>query len=703
MVTALASQVTALQDDVSRLTAMVASKGVEIVALEEEIARLKGLPPRPKFKTKPSGMEQATSKPSGKKGRKRGRGALRDRLAVTSEVKLKATVPPGSRFRGYEDVLVQDLRISVEVVRYRRERWETATGERIVAALPPGIIGGFGPELRRFLAAGHFQGQVTSERLTALLNGMGPQISKRQIVRLLSSRLEPLVAEDQAMLCTGLETARWISVDDTSARHAGQNGFVTQLGDKRFMVFRTAMSKSRRAFLSLLQAGRTDYVVNDADLTRMRSMALAAPQLAALAQHPAKRFPDEGAWRAHLEGLGFDTLGVPPDPINVATEGALWGAHSASKAGCATPCSACSRPAANSASPTIAISAIASPSPAPIQSRRCRASSGSPPPDCTEICPGYRRGQGVHTVALDADRSTGDNHDVNARLGQGLRNLWRQRHVRHQVMHATEIGHMGKGTDAEFGTIDQDDNAPRCIHHLHRHLRFFQPADGKTSDIDSSDADDRGIDADARGARNFHRAHGDLRALPVCAAQHINGSHGIARHHLRQHQVIGNDGQITQLTEFGGEGAGAGATVEDERLALSDKGRRRAADQTLRTGLFRHAGLKARLSRHQPVACKRPAMRARQHALTFQNLQIAPDGIAGNAEHGRQFSHRDMALVADKIDQAALSRTGQHEIVTRFGHGELFSCRKPAFHPSVLTSFSGDRPELPGSAGCLIA
>jgi len=59
-------------------------------------------------------------------------------------------------------------------------------------------------------------------------------------------------------LRTGLETARWISVDDTSARHAGKDGFTTQLGDNRFTVFRTGLSKSRRAFLSLLQAGRTD-------------------------------------------------------------------------------------------------------------------------------------------------------------------------------------------------------------------------------------------------------------------------------------------------------------------------------------------------------------------------------------------------------------------------------------------------------------
>lgn len=323
------SEFSRLEGDLADLKLEAALKDAKLLEQAEEIARLKGLPPRPKFRGKPSGMEAAASKPSGskKKARKPGRGSKRDRLKVTSDIKLGALgVPPGSRFKGYEDVTVQDLRISVAVTRYRRERWETPDGERIVADLPAGIVGGFGPMLRQFIAAAHFQGQVTSERLTALLNGMGLDISKRQVVRFLSQGLEDLIAEDQEVLKAGLETAAWITVDDTSARHANQDEFTTQFGDERFAAFRTGPSKSRRRFLYDLQCGLEDFIIDEAALAYMRRLHLPERSIAKLRAHPVKRFSGEAAFKAHLDALGFGLLKVSPDPVQVATEGALWAA-----------------------------------------------------------------------------------------------------------------------------------------------------------------------------------------------------------------------------------------------------------------------------------------------------------------------------------------------------------------------------------------
>ena len=159
----------------------------------------------------------------------------------------------------------------------------------------------------------------------ALLGGIGIGISKRQVVRLLTSRLDGLIAEERDVLRTGLATARWVTVDDTAARHARQDGVTMQIGDERFAAFRAGASKSRQAFLSRLRAGHGEYVINDAALACMRGRALAGPVIEQLAAHPTKVFADEAAWTARLAALGIDRLAVTPEPARIATEGALWG------------------------------------------------------------------------------------------------------------------------------------------------------------------------------------------------------------------------------------------------------------------------------------------------------------------------------------------------------------------------------------------
>lgn len=316
----LRALVETLLAEVTQLRAENEALKAENQALKDEIARLKGLPPRPTFK--PSGMEKATQPPP-KQRLKRGRSAKR--LAVTDEQVIAADVPPGSRFKGYEDVLVQELAWSARVIRYRRERWLTPAGTTVVAPLPAGVIGGFGPGLRRFLLAGHIQGQVTSERLTALVTGLGLSISKRQVVRLLTTHLGSFVAEEQAVLREGLTSARWITVDDTAARHARQDGYTTQLGNDCFTAFRTGPSKSRAAFLATLRAGWSEYRINEAAISYMQRRGLAGPVIATLLAQPQRVFADDAAWHAHLAKLGLDQLKVTPDAVTIATEGALWG------------------------------------------------------------------------------------------------------------------------------------------------------------------------------------------------------------------------------------------------------------------------------------------------------------------------------------------------------------------------------------------
>ena len=316
--------------EVERRDGVEAGLRAENQALKDEVARLKHLPPRPPHK--PSGMEKATEGPEGRakvekdEASKRRRGPGVSKLSVAREVTLTVEAPMGSRFKGYEEITVQDLIAKAETTLYRRERWETPDGKTLIAPLAAGIVGGCGPHLHRLVLMLHFEGQMPCERIVAFLAGLGLAISKRQVVRLLAAKLDGFRAEDEAVLRAGLAGAPFVTVDDTGARHAGKACFTTHIGSDRFAAFRTGPGKSRLAFLSRLLGGAARYVINAAAIAYMRRADLPQDVIDRLAGHASRDFGSHAEWTDHLRALGIADLRVAPDPVRLSSEAALWGA-----------------------------------------------------------------------------------------------------------------------------------------------------------------------------------------------------------------------------------------------------------------------------------------------------------------------------------------------------------------------------------------
>jgi hypothetical protein len=281
---------------------------VENQLLRDEIARLKNLPPRPPFK--PSGMEKATdAKVHGSSGgKKKPRGSKLDVERVDRDIVLHANAPAGSRFKGYKSYYVRDVVLRAEVIHYRRECWVTPDGKTILGSLPAGIVGGYGPNLRRFCLMLHAQGQVTMDRLSTLLNDIGVDISKRQVVRLLTRNLDGFIAEDAAVLHTGLVSADYVTVDDTGARHARDNFYTTHIGNANFSVFRTTKTKSRLNFLSLLRGNYTDYVLNDAAFDYLLARKADPALIARLQPRKPQHFRNQVPFLEHLLRNGVDNF-----------------------------------------------------------------------------------------------------------------------------------------------------------------------------------------------------------------------------------------------------------------------------------------------------------------------------------------------------------------------------------------------------------
>jgi hypothetical protein len=123
------------------------------------------------------------------------------------------------------------------------------------------------------------------------------------------------------VLAAGLTESSYVGTDDTGARHRGQNGYCTAVGNDLFAYFESTDSKSRLNFLQVLQGSQRDYAINEITLVYWERQKLAAALVGQLTQGP-HAFVGEAAWQARLAELAI----TDERHVRIATEGALLGA-----------------------------------------------------------------------------------------------------------------------------------------------------------------------------------------------------------------------------------------------------------------------------------------------------------------------------------------------------------------------------------------
>ena len=147
---------------------------------------------------------------------------------------------------------------------------------------------------------------ATQSRCPATLpNDIGVEISKRQVIRFLTERLDEFHA-DVAVLHAGLVSALFVTVNDTGARHANRNFHTTQIRVEHFTAFRTAPSKSRLSFLALLRDNYHDDVLNDAAFTYMEDRQADPGLLARPKPTEPQHFTSRASFLNFLAAKGID-------------------------------------------------------------------------------------------------------------------------------------------------------------------------------------------------------------------------------------------------------------------------------------------------------------------------------------------------------------------------------------------------------------
>jgi len=306
--------------------------------LENEIQGLKQQTKKPRFKA--SGMDDQTNgdedkegekdQPSGKESQGNGNQQKRPRrkkkvtLVVHDEKIIQPdSLPDNSCFKGYRDILVQDLVIQPHTTRYRLAQYETPNGTYISGQLPGGIRGKhWGSTLHSFILYQYHHQHVTQPLLLEQLREIGIDISSGQLSHMITENLETFHAEKDSLLSAGLACASYIQTDDTGARHAGQTGYCTHIGNELFAWFKSTESKSRINFLTLLQQGKEKhYVMNAGALAYMEQHKLPLFVRERLETAGSFTCDDQATLTTWLETQAI----TGPRHQRIITEGALMG------------------------------------------------------------------------------------------------------------------------------------------------------------------------------------------------------------------------------------------------------------------------------------------------------------------------------------------------------------------------------------------
>ncbi len=176
------------------------------------------------------------------------------KIPIDREVVLKVDpeqLPADAIFKGYEDVVVQDLEIRTDHVQFHKEKYYSPGQKRTyLAPLPAGYHGQFGPKVRAWVVAMYYAGQMSEPKILEVLQTAGLLMSAGQLSNMLIKDQEVFHAERANILQAGLESAPWQHLDSTGTRVNGHNQHCHVLCNQLYTVYCTLPSKDRMSMRS---------------------------------------------------------------------------------------------------------------------------------------------------------------------------------------------------------------------------------------------------------------------------------------------------------------------------------------------------------------------------------------------------------------------------------------------------------------------
>jgi len=292
---------------IEQLTGDLRDARAEIQRLRDEVNRLKGEQGKPSIKgntPKPpsdhsSEAERKQRQAHTKSSKKASLQIDRTEIAAVDQ----SILPADAEFKGYEEVVVQDIELKTDNVLFRKEKYYSAsTHQTYLAELPAGYEGQFGPGVKALVISMYYGTNTSEPKIVEFLGNIGIRISAGEVSNLLIKEQESFHAEKDAVYEAGLRSSPWQHVDDTKTRVDGQNEHCYVVCNPVYTAYHTYPTKERLTVLDVLRNGRERvFWLNQEALAYLETMKLSKATWAILQSGCSEQGCDEVTFLAWLD------------------------------------------------------------------------------------------------------------------------------------------------------------------------------------------------------------------------------------------------------------------------------------------------------------------------------------------------------------------------------------------------------------------
>lgn len=302
--------------------------------LRDENNRLKGEQGRPDV-LKNKDTNGSSSDISSEKERKKPsvwkKSSKNEEIHITRKKKLtvdKTLLPQDAEFKGYDNVIFQDILIQLDNVCFQREKfYSPSLRKTFLAPLPSGYTGQFGPGIKSYVIIQYYICNVSEAKILELLRYCGVQISAGQIDKLIHDHTGEFQKEREEILREGLKSTSYQHYDDTGTRVNGKNRYCHILCNPFFTYYSTCHRKDRLTVIDVLMGGqKRTYLLDALAYTILEGFKISATVIRTLdSEFPQFQFMTDEDFLARL-ALLLPNLG-PQQKTRVLEAGAIAAYH----------------------------------------------------------------------------------------------------------------------------------------------------------------------------------------------------------------------------------------------------------------------------------------------------------------------------------------------------------------------------------------